>query len=279
MTEETSMSRMSKSVCAWLLATTVLFVTSTSANADDEGEWEDVFDGKSLENWDGNPDFWSVQDEAITGQTTKDKPTKGNTFIIWRGGEVADFELTLQFRIIGGNSGIQYRSFEVKDQKWVIGGYQADFEAGTTYSGINYGERTGRGILAGRGTHTTYDAAGKKSEKRFGDSAELQKKIKKEDWNDYHIIAKGNHCVHKINDVTMSELTDDDKRRLTKGVLALQLHAGPPMKVQFRKIRIKHLKVAAALRDADSGFARAVARNAPAKPESRSRSARATQTV
>ncbi len=237
------MSRISQCVCAWLLAATTFVVTSTFAVADDkEGKWEDVFDGKSLENWDGNPDFWSVEDGAITGQTTKDKPTKGNTFIIWRGGEVADFELTLEFKIIGGNSGIQYRSFEVKNQKWVIGGYQADFEAGTTYSGINYGERTGRGILAGRGTHTTYDREGKKTEKRFGDSAELQKKIKKEDWNVYHIIAKENHCVHKINGVTMSELTDSDKRRLSKGVLALQLHAGPPMKVQFRKIRILHSK-------------------------------------
>ena len=221
-----------------------VFTFSNVGSADDKKEegFESIFDGKSLKNWDGNPDFWRVEERTITGQTTKDKPTKGNTFIIWRGGELGDFELKLEYRMVGGNSGIQYRSFEVKDNKWVIGGYQADFEAGTTYSGINYGERTGRGILAGRGTHTSYDSDGKKTEKRFGDSAELQKKIKHEDWNKYHIIAKGNHCIHKINGVKMSELTDNDKRRLTKGLLALQLHAGPPMKVQFRNIRVKHLK-------------------------------------
>ncbi len=230
-----------------VIALSVLFfVNRGSADDKNDGKKEkgfkSIFDGKSLKNWDGNPGLWRVEEGTITGQTTKEKPTKGNTFIIWRGGELADFELKLEYRMVGGNSGIQYRSFEVKDKKWVIGGYQADFEAGTTYSGINYGERTGRGILAGRGTHTSYDADGKKTVKRFGDSAELQKKIKHEDWNKYHIIAKGNHCVHKINGVKMSELTDNDKRRLTKGLLALQLHAGPPMKVQFRKIRIKHLK-------------------------------------
>jgi hypothetical protein len=246
------MSVMKHSAGHWALSLAILFGLTAVAAAeskggprtDDEG-FVAIFDGESLKGWDGNPDFWTVKDGAITGETTKDNPTKGNTFIIWRGGDVSDFELKLQYKIVGtkqkgrANSGIQYRSFEVKDAKWVIGGYQADFEAGTTYSGINYGERTGRGILAGRGTHVTYDKDGKKSEKRIGDSGELQKKIKDEDWNDYHIIAKGNHCVHKINGLTMSELTDNDKRALTKGVLALQLHAGPPMRVQFREIRIK----------------------------------------
>ena len=222
---------------ASLFAVCALLLSSTTASADDG--WESIFDGKTLKNWDGNPSFWSVRDGAITGQTTKENPTKGNTFIIWRGGEVGDFELKLQYKIIDGNSGIQYRSFEVPDQKWVIGGYQGDFEAGKTYTGINYGERTGRGILAGRGTHTSYDAEGEKTEKRFAESAELQKSIKHEDWNDYHIIAKGNHCVHTINGVKMSELTDNDKRALKSGLLALQLHAGPAMTVQFRKIQIK----------------------------------------
>jgi hypothetical protein len=247
------MSVTKHSVWQWALSLAI-FAGLTSAvvseeKAADKSRKDDgfvsIFDGKTLKNWDGNPKFWTVKDEAITGETTADNPTKGNTFIVWRGGDVSDFELKLQYKIVGtvekkrANSGIQYRSFEVKDNKWVIGGYQADFEAGTTYSGINYGERTGRGILAGRGTHVTYDKDGKKSEKRFGDSNELQAKIKAEDWNDYHIIAKGNYCVHKINGVTMSELTDDDKRALKKGVLALQLHAGPPMRVQFREIRIK----------------------------------------
>ena len=122
--------------------------------ADEEEGFKPIFNGKDLDGWDGNPGFWSVQDGALTGQTTKEKPTRGNTFIIWRQGELDDFELRLDYKIVGGNSGIQYRSFEnPKWGKWVVGGYQADFEAGTTYSGILYGERF-RGILAQRGQST-----------------------------------------------------------------------------------------------------------------------------
>ncbi len=221
--------------CGLLIAA----VLNGSAVGEEKG-FKTIFDGKSLENWDGNPDFWRVEDEAITGQTTSDKPTKGNTFIIWRGGELADFELKLQYRIIGGNSGIQYRSFEVKDNKWVVGGYQADFEAGKRFSGILYGERF-RGILANRGQKTVIGADHKpKVVGSVGDSDEIQSHIKNEDWNDYHVTAKDFHFVHKINGVVTSECTDEDtEMRRDKGILALQLHAGPPMKVQFRNIRLK----------------------------------------
>lgn len=223
----------------WLIAAAVVFpvTDSTSSAADDQ--WESLFDGKTLKNWDGNPAFWSVRDGAITGQTTKENPTKGNTFIIWRGGEVGDFELKLQYRIVGGNSGIQYRSFEVENNKWVVGGYQADFEAGKTYSGILYGERF-RGILANRGQKTVIGENGKpKVVGSVGDSAEIQSKIKHEDWNDYHIVARGNHFKHFINGVATIECTDEDDAARSSGILALQLHAGPPMTVQFRKIMLK----------------------------------------
>lgn len=214
-----------------------------------------LFDGKTLEDWDGNPDFWRVEDGAITGETTAEKPTKGNTFLIWRGGETGDFELKLQYRLRNHNSGIQYRSFEVPNQKWVIGGYQADFEGGDTYSGILYGEKF-RGILANRGkkTELVRSEDGKFSVKtvgEIGDSAELQKKIDKEGWNDYHITARGYEFVHRINGQVMSACTDlDEKMRRSSGLLALQLHAGPPMKVQFRHIRLK--KLPAADKDSDS---------------------------
>ncbi|MFM9964565.1 MAG: family 16 glycoside hydrolase [Planctomycetaceae bacterium] len=212
--------------------------------ADDDG-WQTIFDGKTLDGWDGNPDFWRVEEGTITGQTTADKPTKGNTFIIWRKGETADFELKLEYKIVGGNSGIQYRSFEVPNEKWVIGGYQGDFEAGDTYSGILYGERF-RGILCNRGQKTVL----KKKDGKFaaevvgsvGDTKEIQAKIKKEDWNSYRIVAKGFHFQHFINDVATADCTDEDDARREKGVLALQLHAGPPMKVQFRNIKIKQAK-------------------------------------
>lgn len=209
--------------------------------AEDEG-FVAIFDGESLKNWDGNPKFWSVQDGAITGITTAENPTQGNTFLIWKGSEPKNFELRLDYKIEGGNSGIQYRSFEVKDQPWVVGGYQGDIEAGNTYSGINYGERF-RGILALRGQKTVIGEDHKpKVVEEFAKGADLQNVIKKDGWNTYRIVANGFKFDHFINDTLMSSVTDEDKaERRDSGVLALQLHAGPPMKVQFKNIRIKNL--------------------------------------
>ncbi|HUQ69695.1 MAG TPA: family 16 glycoside hydrolase [Planctomycetaceae bacterium] len=213
-----------------------------AATAADDG-YTPLFDGKTLDKWDGNPEFWRVEDGCITGQTTSDKPTKGNTFLIYRGGDFGDFELQCEYKIIGGNSGIQYRSFEVPDNKWVIGGYQGDFEAADTYSGINYGERF-RGILANRGQKTVVKKGDDGKVKvdvveQIGDTKEIQSHIKKEDWNSYHIIAKGYRFEHRINGVTTSICTDEHPDRRATGLLALQLHQGPPMKVQFKNIRIK----------------------------------------
>ena len=225
-----------------LVALAVVFLPVHVAQG--EPQFKSIFNGKDLAGWDGNPAYWRVKDGAITGQSTKDKPLDGNTFIIWRGGTTGDFELKLEYRIVGGNSGIQYRSFEVDDQKWVVGGYQGDIEAGDTWSGANYGERF-RGILAARGQKTVI---GKDHKPRvvgsLGDSSRLQSVIKKEDWNECHIIAQDYHFVHKINGQLMSEVTDKDKEmRRDQGILALQLHAGPPMKVQFRNIRLKQQEV------------------------------------
>ena len=226
-----------KTCWMWLVLVLGWFALPLHAQED----FVSIFDGKSLKGWDGNPRFWSVRDGAITGQTTATNPTDGNTFIIWRGGEVADFELKLEYRIVDGNSGIQYRSFEIPDKKWVVGGYQADFEAGDRYSGILYGEQY-RGILANRGQETVIKEGGKvEVVGSVGDSDEIQSKIKKEDWNAYHVIAKGNHFIHKINGVVTAKATDEDSARRAKGILALQLHQGPPMTVQFRKIRLKRL--------------------------------------
>lgn len=212
-----------------------------------EDGFEPIFDGKELGVWDGNPKFWRVEDGCITGETTAENPTKGNTFIIWRGGVTEDFELKLEYKIgATGNSGVQYRSFEVPNERWVVGGYQADIDSGDRYSGINYGERF-RGILADRGQKTVLKRDGNKFAVEVagsvGESTEIQKKIHKNDWNSYHILVKGNVMEHKINGVTTSICTDEDqKERRSSGILALQLHAGPPMKIQFRNIQLKKLK-------------------------------------
>ena len=149
-----------------------------------------LFDGKTLKGWDGNPIHWSVEDGAIVGKNTKENPTKGNTFLIWKGGVLKDFDLTLECKIDAGNSGIQYRSF-VKPGKhdgWRIGGYQADFEAGDKFSGICYGEAF-RGILSMRGDKTTLTVNEKgklqKKVEKFGDTNELGKAVKKGEWNTY----------------------------------------------------------------------------------------------
>ena len=220
--------------------------SATPAAAKDESGFQPLFDGKSLDNWDGNPKFWSVKDGTITGQTTKENPTQGNTFLVYKGGDVSDFELRFEYRIVGGNSGVQYRSKVLDPKNWRVGGYQGDFEAGKTYSGILYDEggvAGGRNIMAQRGESVTYGADGKdrKVEKLPMSSEELQKQIKPEDWNEYTIIARGNHLVHKINGNTTAECVDQSDKALKSGVLALQLHAGPPMLVQFRNIRMKKL--------------------------------------
>ncbi len=228
-------------LCGVLLLTGLLAPVAAHA-ADDEADFKPLFNGKDLEGWDGNPKFWSVKDGAITGTTTKENPTQGNTFLIWKDGTLDDFELRLDFKIVGGNSGIQYRSKDMGN--WVVGGYQADFEAGDTYSGINYEER-GRGILCQRGEKVTIEKDGKKVAERVTESKKLQDAIKKEDWNSYVITAKGNHLVHKINGNVTADVTDNEEaKRAMSGILALQLHAGPPMVVQFRNIRLKRIKLA-----------------------------------
>ncbi|MBI1375732.1 MAG: DUF1080 domain-containing protein [Phycisphaera sp.] len=235
-----------------LVAMTALSFNNTNAVAadDDEAGFVSIFDGKTLEGWDGDPQFWRVEDGTLTGESTPEKQVGSNTFIVWTGGETGDFELRLEYRIMpmgGGNfanSGIQYRSFRIPDDKnkWRVGGYQADMEAGDTYSGILYGEQF-RGILCNRGQKTVIgDNHKPKVVGSVGDSKEIQTKIKKNDWNTYRVVAKGFHFTHEINGVMTADCTDEDKeQRRDSGILAFQMHHGTPMKVQFRNIRIKKL--------------------------------------
>ena len=239
------MKTLARFLCCAILGLLVLPVglgPRQAAAADDEG-FRSIFDGKTLEGWDGNPKLWRVEDGLITGETTKENPTKGNTFLIWRGGKPADFELKAEFRMPNpgfANSGIQIRSWEPSEKdKWRVFGYQPDMDSGNTYTGICYGEGF-RGILAMRGQKVVIGTDHKpKVVETFGDHKALASVVKKADWNEYDIIARGNKITQKINGQLMCELTDEDTLARKDGIIALQMHAGPPMKVQFRNIRIK----------------------------------------
>jgi hypothetical protein len=208
----------------------------------DESGFQAIFDGKSLAGWDGDPQFWRVENGAIVGQTAADKQPKQNTFLIWRGGAPGDFELRLQFRLTGFNSGIQFRSIELPDIKWAMKGYQADMDGEQKYTGQIYEER-GRGFVAMRG-QITYIPNGKKPGVvgSLGDENELKNLIKSEDWNDLDILARGNTLVQVINGRVTSMLIDDDSaNRRMDGLIGIQIHLGPPMKIEARKIRLKKL--------------------------------------
>lgn len=204
--------------------------------------FEPIFDGKTLNGWDGDPKFWRVEDGAIVGQTLVDKQPKQNTFLIWRGGSPANFELKVKYKLTGFNSGIQYRSVELPDIKYAMKGYQADMDGEQQYTGQIYEERA-RGFVAMRGQFT-YIGDGKKPGLvgSLGDPAELKALIKGDDWNDLHIIARGNTLVQLLNGRVMSMLIDDDTaNRKLEGLIGIQVHLGPPMKIEVRDIRLKKL--------------------------------------
>jgi hypothetical protein len=236
--------------CTFLLA---LFLASAASSK----EAKELFNGKDLTGWEGDSRVWSVEDGAIVGHT-KDVPLKNNTFLIWKDGKVSNFKLTLEFKLQGGNSGIQYRSKVIDPEQWIVGGYQADMDGDNKYTGILYEER-GRGILAKRGERLTIDRDGTKSTVQFGDAAQLANVIHQDDWNDYTIEAIGTSLKHTINGKLMSETIDRDREhRATSGILALQVHANlpKPMTVQFRKIRLEEVDAKAMKKDKVKGQAK-----------------------
>jgi type 1 glutamine amidotransferase len=209
-----------------------------AAAASEEG-FVSLFNGKDLAGWEGDPNLWSVRDGAITGQTTAETRLKQNQFLIWQGGQPGDFELRCQFKLVGGNSGIYFRAEKLPGARDPLVGPQADFSADHRWTGVLM-EYLKRDLLAERGQRVVIDEKGAKQVAgSFGDPSELLKAVKDQDWNNYTVIARGGSVVLKINGVTMCEVTDHDPRRTPAGYLALQVHTGPPMTVQFRNIRMK----------------------------------------
>jgi type 1 glutamine amidotransferase len=213
--------------------------SNSPAETDSEPGFVSLFNGTDLTGWEGDARLWSVRDGAITGQTTADTPLRENQFLIWRGGQPRDFELRCQFKLVGGNSGIYFRAEKLPGAKDPLTGPQADFSADHRWTGVLM-EYLKRDILARRGERLMIDANGLREViGSVGDPDELLKAVKDQDWNEYTIIARGEKVVLKINGVTMCEVTDQDPRRTPAGYLALQVHTGPPMTVQFKNIRLK----------------------------------------
>jgi hypothetical protein len=209
---------------------------------DDHAGFESIFDGMTLKGWDGDPQFWRVDEGTIIGESTAEKPVKINTFLIWRGGQPKDFELKLEYRMNSTNSGVQYRSVELPDVgKWVMKGYQADIDFANQYTGQLYEER-GRGFLAMRGQMTRLQPGKKQIIANLRSGDELKALIKANDWNQVHIIARGNVLTHIFNGHLMAQAVDDDPSgRAMSGLLGFQMHVGPPMKLEVRNIWLKNM--------------------------------------
>lgn len=223
----------------------VSFITSHAEDSQGKVSGKSLFDGKSLAGWSA-PDmsYWSVEDEAITATASDENPAKKNQFLVWQGGEIADFVLTLQFRVDGGpkaNSGIQVRSQLQEDGHAV--GYQVDIsQPEAPWLGAIYDEH-GRKMLASRGEKTVVQADGKLEKTSIAASAKAAiQSYQSKEWNRYEIRGEGNRIVAKLNGHITSEVIDhQEAERELSGILALQLHSGPPMKVQFKDITLLRL--------------------------------------
>jgi 3-keto-disaccharide hydrolase len=218
----------------------------------DRTGFESIFDG-TMKGWDGDPAFWKVEGGMIVGETSAANPLKENTFIIWRGGEPADFELKVEVRMSSTNSGIQFRSQHLPAGtvqgnrtvagKWVLKGYQADIDFDNRYTGMIY-EELGRGIVMQRGqsVHLAADGTRRVIAQLERNADELKAHIKPGDWNHVHIIARGNTLMNIVNGQLMAVLIDDDvKARAMSGLLGFQIHTGAPMKIEFRNVYLKKL--------------------------------------
>jgi hypothetical protein len=223
-----------------------------TAPAEPEGI-ESIFNGKDLSDWDGDSRLWSVKDGVIHGVTTDEVKANSNTFLIWKGGHVKDFELRLSFRCSAtNNSGIQYRSKHITDDKvrnaWVVRGYQHEIRNENTLpsvSGFIYDEgglTGGRGRTCLVGEKAEWTDKGKKVTSTLIDGEGYKQLFKVDDWNDVIIIAKGRHIQHYMNGRLVLDFQDAEKNALLEGILALQLHAGKPMWAEFRNIRVKHFE-------------------------------------
>ena len=244
-----------------LLFTFAISCKTSQTSSESEKGFKSIFDGKSLKGWSGDTKYWRVENGSIVGEITPETLLKTNSFLIWEGGQPADFELKAEFNITEkGNSGINYRSVLFPDVPNALKGYQADIDGANRYTGQNYEER-GRTTLAYRGQITEINAQSAhmspeqvrakvaknawtelKVTGSLGENEALKTKINAENWNEIRLVVKGNRLQHYVNGILMSDVTDNDTvNGKSKGLLGVQVHVGTTMKVQYRNIRIKNL--------------------------------------
>ncbi len=248
---------MSTTTASFLLATSLCCCGALRAaqqNApvpatDDESGFELIFDGQTMNGWEGDPQYWRVENGVLVGEVLPTNIPKQNTFFIWRGGVTRDFDLKVEYRISNkGNSGVNFRSVEVPGVSLALQGYQADLDGenrnanNVRYTGQNYEER-GRAFLALRG-QVTHVIQGKPPQiiGSVGDPKEIEAVIKNGDWNELRVIARGNIMIELINQrVTNIVIDDDPSGRKLEGLLGVQVHVGGAMKIEYRNFRLKQL--------------------------------------
>lgn len=205
----------------------------------------------TFKNWEGDPRFWSIEDDTIIGETSEDNSTEENTFLIWKKERPSDFIVKFEYRFVKigeeltGNSGLQFRSERLNEEEnskltYRVGGYQADFAVSDWIPGIHYEEK-GRGILARRGQKVVINSYGEINKERFAEEDLLGEYIDHSEWNKYYIYANGDTLRASINDQLMHEIIDQSPEARQDGVLAFQIHTGPPMRVELRNVQLKTL--------------------------------------
>ena len=200
-----------------------------------------IFDGKTFNGWKADTSVWHIENGCFVGEVTPSKQIQSNSFLIYTKSQAGDFEFKAQFKISnGGNSGVNYRSEELANIPYALKGYQADIDGENVYTGQNYEER-GRGFLAMRGQNAVINnSTDPFIIKSIGNSDSLKSKIIVEDWNEIHLIVKGNNMKHYINGILMSETTDNDaSSSKLSGLIGLQVHVSKEMKVAYKNIQLK----------------------------------------
>ncbi|MFM7184886.1 MAG: DUF1080 domain-containing protein [Planctomycetota bacterium] len=236
-------------VACRLVAAVVPVASSPAAEAGVTGGWRSLFDGTSLTGWDGDPRLWSVRDGVIHGETTPEAHAQGNTFLIRKDLVVKDCELKVVYRCgSANNSGVQYRSRHITDgtpkNPWEVRGYQHELRNAAELpdvTGFLYDEGGTRKRICLAGERAEWVDGEKRVTGELIDAAAFARLFKVDDWNEVRIVAQGDRVRHYLNGTLTLDFTDAADLALREGIVALQLHGGVPMWVEFKEIAVRDL--------------------------------------